>query len=488
MASIRHNLEVHVSRAQTAIQILNVKHWPIGAKLGIFFTLPLVVSLSFLGWWQQRSFAELIQTQTEAFGQTLVLQVSESAAELVLAEDFLALEVMLSGILRQSPIQYAAVYSYEDQLLVESSAENTIGPVQIEPSLTRFSAPIEYQEVRVGRLVIDIDVSMLSQAMQRSKSRFFNTHYWVLLIALVITLFLAKYFTKPLRWLRESTTQIAEGEWPELIQYGAKDELGDLIQSFNKMTTELREKEKIKQTFYKFVSQPVADNLLSEDLKQSEAIYNYSRSTVLFIDLVGFTGLCERSAPRDVALLLNDYYQIIYYASHKFGGHVDKFIGDGAMIVFGVLKEDASHTQHGVLCAALMRKLVDDLNAERKIRDLDVLGVRLGVHTGEVLAGSLGADERAQYTVVGDVVNMASRLCDASEPDEILVGDVCINEPGVEGMLAFKGPRYVSIKGRSDPLAVFSVSGLKAPAAALIKHYVQGWKYDASGDLIEDDW
>jgi adenylate cyclase len=466
----------------------SVKHWPLAIKLGVFFTLPLVVALSFLGWWQQRSFEELIETQTNTFGNTLATQVSESVAELVLAEDLLALEVMLSGILRQSPIQYAGVFSYEDQLLTETRAEEAIGPLQMDPSLTQFSAPIYYQDVRVGRLVIDIDVSILSDALRRSKSQFFNTHYWVLLAALTLTFLLARYFTRPLRWLRESSAQIAKGEWPELIEYDAKDEIGHLIQSFNKMTTELREKERIKQTFYKFVSQPVADNLLTEDLKQSEAIYNYSRSSIIFIDLVGFTALCERSAPREVASLLNDYYQIIYYASHKFSGHVDKFIGDGAMIVFGVLSEDSSHALHSVLCADLMRKLIEALNAERKLRDLDILGIRVGIDTGEVLAGSLGADERAQYTVVGDVVNMASRLCDASEPNEILVGDMSVQELGVEGMLVFDGPRYLQVKGRTDPMAVYSVSGLTKAAELLIKHHAQGWQYDASPEADDDDW
>lgn len=468
---------------------LSIKYWPLAVKLGVFFTLPLVLALSFLGWWQQNSFERLIKTQTDIFGNALVSQVSESVAELVLAEDSLALEAMLSGIQRESSVQYAVVYSFDDSVLAQSSLKNSTsqGASFDQTLISEFSTPIYYQDVRVGRLTIEIDVSVLSEELRKSKTHFFNTHYWVLLAALIITLAMARQFTQPLRLLREATAKIAEGHWPEQIDYESKDEIGHLVQSFNTMTSELQEKERIKQTFYKFVSKPVADNLLTEDLKQSEAIYNFSCSSVLFIDLVGFTTLCERSTPNEVALLLNDYYQIVYFASHKFSGHVDKFIGDGAMIVFGVLSDDNSHGLHAVMCAILMQELIEELNAERKLRDFEVLGVRVGVYTGEVLAGSLGADERAQYTVVGDVVNMASRLCDLSKPGEILIGDTTFEEMGVKGMLSFEGPNYVNIKGRTEPMAVFSVCDLTEAAKMLVKHHAQGWQYDA-GMSQEDDW
>ena len=187
-----------------SVHRLSIKHWPLAVKLGVFFTLPLVLALSFLGWWQQSSFERLIKTQTDIFGNTLVSQVSESVAELVLAEDSLALEAMLSGIQRDSPVQYA--YSFDDRVLAKSGLKSSISQEKSidQTFISEFSAPIYYQEVRVGRLNIVIDVSVLSEELRKSKTQFFNTHYWVLLGALVITLVMARQFTQFVL-LREAT-------------------------------------------------------------------------------------------------------------------------------------------------------------------------------------------------------------------------------------------------------------------------------------------
>ncbi len=145
--------------------------------------------------------------------------------------------------------------------------------------------------------------------------------------------------------------------------------------------------------------------------------------SVLFCDVVGFTELAESRDPGEVGALLNDYFGYLALAAESCGGTVDKFIGDAIMIVFGVPGEDPHHALHAMTCGMLIQQLTGRINGLRRARGLDAVMLRVGVSSGPMLAGNLGSTERMQYTVVGDTVNVAARLCSMAAPGGVLVTD-----------------------------------------------------------------
>jgi class 3 adenylate cyclase len=176
------------------------------------------------------------------------------------------------------------------------------------------------------------------------------------------------------------------------------------------MATTLRERERILQTFGRVVEPVVRDRLLAGDL-QAEG--EERSATVLFCDLRGFTTFAEQMPPRELVQMLNAFFTAMTDWARSCGGFVDKFIGDAVLVVFGLFDTAAgpeAGAASALRCAFGMRERLAQLNAARAARGEPKLAMKLGVHTGPVVAGTFGAADRHEYTVVGDTVNVAARL------------------------------------------------------------------------------
>jgi len=174
----------------------------------------------------------------------------------------------------------------------------------------------------------------------------------------------------------------------------------------------------------------------------------------VFCDIVGFTELSEGREPSDVAALLNDYFGYFALAAESCGGTVDKFIGDCIMIVFGVPDPDPHHGLHAMTCGMLIQQLTRRINQIRQGRGLASVMLRVGISSGPMLAGNLGSADRMQYTVVGDTVNVAARLCGMAEPGGVLVTDAVMasGQPGAARHYAHLGP--AELRGRRKNVEV----------------------------------
>jgi adenylate cyclase len=146
-----------------------------------------------------------------------------------------------------------------------------------------------------------------------------------------------------------------------------------------------------------------------------------SEVTVLCCDIRGFTRLAAGIATEDVVDLLNDYFRVLVEAVFAFDGTIDKFLGDGLLAVFGSPEADARQHEHGVRAAMAMQAAVRRLNAQRTARGQPACEIGIAVHCGEVLHGFIGAQERMEFTVIGDAVNRASRYCDGARGGEVLI-------------------------------------------------------------------
>ena len=174
--------------------------------------------------------------------------------------------------------------------------------------------------------------------------------------------------------------------------------------------TEGREKRRIRNSFSKYVAPDVVDEIL-KDYKNIRADVGERRElTVLFSDIRGFTTISESRPPEKVVKLLNEYLSKMVEVIFRYGGTLDKFIGDGIMVFFGAPKEQANGAQLAVKCAIEMVKQARILQEKWKAEGNPNLNIGVGINTGDVIVGNIGSEKRLDYTVIGDNVNTASRL------------------------------------------------------------------------------
>jgi adenylate cyclase len=235
--------------------------------------------------------------------------------------------------------------------------------------------------------------------------------------------------------------------------------------------TEGRQKKLIRGMFAQYMSETVINHLLQhpEKLKLGG---ERRRVTLFFSDLAGFTTLSERLAPETVVALLNEYLSCMTEIILEEEGTVDKFEGDAIMAFWGAPLDQEDQAIRA--CRAALRQVaaLADLNREFTRRGLPPLTLRIGLHTGEAIVGNLGSSRRFDYTVIGDTVNLASRLEGLSKfyGTAILAGEATVSECG--SGVEFRELDLVAVKGREEPVRVFEVLAVKgelAPAQAAVR-------------------
>ncbi len=217
-------------------------------------------------------------------------------------------------------------------------------------------------------------------------------------ISLGLTLLLAGSILGPLRELIGATRRVAENELDEPVPVTSTDETGELTESFNEMVEAVGEREKLREAFGAFVDPNLTERVLEEgtDLEGDDV-----EVSILFLDVCDFTPFAEETEPHEVVRKLNELFEKAVPCVHEHGGHVDKFIGDGLIAVFGAPERMPDHAERAVAAA---RCIVD------KVNGADGLRVGVGVNTGQVIAGTVGGGGRVDFTVIGDPVNTASRV------------------------------------------------------------------------------
>jgi adenylate cyclase len=220
------------------------------------------------------------------------------------------------------------------------------------------------------------------------------------------------------------------------------------------MVAGLKERDFVKDTFGKYVTREIRDEILAGRVglegEQREV-------TILFADLRDFTPWVEATEPREVVRELNRYFGEMEAAVREHGGLVLQFIGDEIEAVFGAPIPAADHARRAVRAALDMRAALERFNAARMAAGKPPLRHGIGVHTGTVLAGSIGGADRLSYALVGDAVNLASRIQDLTKAagTDILISATTI--AALDGTVAVTPLPAVKVKGRSDEVEVFAV-------------------------------
>ena len=228
-----------------------------------------------------------------------------------------------------------------------------------------------------------------------------------LIVSVRLAGFVAGSVAGPLKDVQAAMARVGEGALDARCAVVSNDEIGAVAEGFNRMVAGLRERELIRDTFGKYVSPEVRDEILAGRASLDSGAREV---TILFADLRDFTPWVESSPPAEVVADLNEYFTEMDAAIRGQGGLVLQFIGDEIEAVFGAPVADPAHAQSAVRAALEMRARLDAWNARRVAAGKTALRHGIGVHTGTVIAGNIGSSERLSYALVGDAVNLTSRI------------------------------------------------------------------------------
>jgi class 3 adenylate cyclase len=265
--------------------------------------------------------------------------------------------------------------------------------------------------------------------------------------------FISRSLLRPLGILSRAMTTVADGNFDVRVPVTSNDEVGELTGQFNNMVEGLRERVQIRETFGRYVDESVASTILR---RQGEGTLagETGEATILFTDIAGFTTIAEYLAPHELVAALNDYLETVLAPIRAHGGVVNTFIGDGLFASFNMPLACEGHAVAAVRAAIDIQRAV----ASRTFGDQGVaLDTRIGISTGNVIGGSVGAGQRFSYTLLGDTVNLAARLEELNKQygTRILVSHSTRAVCG-DGFV-FNGLGNVTVRGRSDAVEIFSV-------------------------------
>jgi class 3 adenylate cyclase len=232
-------------------------------------------------------------------------------------------------------------------------------------------------------------------------------------ISLELSVLLLRSVLEPIEDLQRGTARVAEGDLSARVPVLGTDETGRLAGSFNRMVAGLAERERLHEALGAFVDPDVAERVLHEGtMLEGQEV----EVTILFLDIRGFTAFAERAGPREAVARLNDLYELIVPVLVRHGGHANKFVGDGLLGVFGAPERLGDHADRAMAAALDIVACVRERYGTR-------LRIGIGLNSGPVVAGTIGGGGRVEFTVIGDAVNTAARVEEATRVtgDEVLL-------------------------------------------------------------------
>ena len=282
-------------------------------------------------------------------------------------------------------------------------------------------------------------------------------------LGLVFSVVVSTGLTKPVRRLLEGAQAVERGELDGTLAVTSQDEIGHLTIAFNRMIEQLRLKERIRETFGRYVDPRIVEGLISGPALAAEGQRRVM--TVLFCDVKGFVGVSEEMTPQGLVKVMNRYFSVMSAPIHEHGGIIDKYIGDAIMAYWGPpFTADADQARLAALAALDMLARVAPFRAELPdllgLRNVPIsFDIRVGIATGEALVGSIGSEVMMSYTVMGETVNLASRLEGANKlyGGHILASEAMVTAAGA-GIETREIDRVVLV-GQSHAQPVYEIMG-----------------------------
>jgi adenylate cyclase len=314
----------------------------------------------------------------------------------------------------------------------------------------------------VGAIGVDVSAT---EAVQRLRGLFWHGAL-ALGIALIAAYFLASFaarrISQPLITIRNALERITGGDYSKTLSLARKDEFGEVADALNKMTLGLQQREDLKRALARYVSEDILNEVIYAG-KSSELYSQRKKVTALFADVRGFTNFSEQLDPEETVAMLNDYFEKMIEAVFKNFGHLNKFMGDGLMALFGALREDEFQEAHAVQASLDMRSALKQLQekwatSESRAREaMASLRIGIGINTGLAIVGNIGSKQRMEFTAIGDSINLAARLEQATPARGV---DILVSEytyVATRSRFPFEPAGEISLKGKSESARTYTI-------------------------------
>ncbi|MDA8963079.1 hypothetical protein N9F42_02955 [Pseudomonadales bacterium] len=474
-------------------------HMPFALKLGLAISVIAVLGAMALAYLGMIQYQRLLERQGDAFGEAIVAQLAGSLVEAVFTDDQLAIQLQLNQLAKKSAVYGVAVYLPSGELIAQSgsvgeqslaadySATSPDAAISMAIRLKRpelpaghYMAPVNFSGADGAYAVVSVNRSPMRRVFYASARDLLFAVLLVCVISIVSAFIFSHFLSRPVYRLLAISKAAREGRVQDLPAGKGgggrsaewNNEWADILSIYAQLGHEVNSKREVEKLLQRFVASDVADQLLNgnEVLQLGGEVVEAS---VLFVDIVEYTRMSESMLPDEVARMLNQYLSIFTSCARIYRGTVDKFIGDAAMIVFGAPRADKDHRLQAMSCANAIRLVASRINEKREDKGLNRINLRVGVNSGLMQAGILGSEYRMEYTVVGDAVNLASRLCDAAQPGEALVSESVYNN-GFYTEVKAENAGLVAVKGKEEMVNVYRIQSVNEP---------KGWML---AGLIED--
>ncbi|MBE9207570.1 HAMP domain-containing protein [Nostoc sp. LEGE 06077] len=313
---------------------------------------------------------------------------------------------------------------------------------------------------KLGTLRLGVSLRQVNRAVANAVNQALIVGAMGIVISLICAYLLARRLSNPIRRLQTSAAQIAAGDLQHRAEITNADEIGALATSFNEMSAALQTSfSKLQQTlasFELFVPNKFILAIAPQGIENIEVGIAVTRHiTILFCDIRGYTSMSEMMTPREIFTFLNDYLSCIGEVIDQAGGFIDKYIGDAVMALF-----DDENTDGALKAAILMHQSLEKFNQERIAQNLPRISIGIGIHRGEVVMGTVGFTSRIDSTVIGDAVNVASRIEGLTKQYgcPTLITESVINSLSQPELFSWKlVDQAVKLKGKDEAIAVYEL-------------------------------
>lgn len=406
----------------------------------------------------------------------LMLQKRDQLGEEIFNEHTKAIKATLNDIMKRDGILSVSTYDFEGSLLVTTEKSSPPDLTELEreslsqapsfidqnwnnePVLT-YSSIIKAYGEEVGYLRIHYSLSVLRQETLLIITIFSALLLTMfLLMAGMLNVLLSRLVLKPVYVLRNAMQRVKEGKLGEQVTLQTGGEIGEMAETFNKMSVEIAI---TTSTFEKFVPRQFLERIAKDgidSIKRGMVTNDYI--TILFSDIRSFTTLSEMMHPGEVFEFLNSYLSRMNAPIVKYNGYVDKFIGDAIMALFD--QQSGTNYQEALSAVQAAIEMQNELtiyNQHRCANGYMSVSTGIGIHSGQVIIGTLGSENRMDSTAIGDAVNLAARLESLTKyyNCHIIVSSATFKLLKNEYPLLWRELDYVVVKGKKEPVSIFEI-------------------------------
>lgn len=356
-----------------------------------------------------------------------------------------------------SPSLVGTILPREDRARYAGTRAASRIPLESDDSFAEFGSPVKDSGSRFGFITIRYSTAQFKREINTAINFIIAISLLSLVAGIALSVIMANFITRKLNALIERVEQVARGDYSKQDAILSHDEIGLLSARINEMTQGLLEKTRIMR----FVPETLTSIVKNDsDFFRESGVER--KVTVLFIDIRNFTGLSESHAPGEMLKMLNSYLETMTAVIKRNGGVVDKFIGDAIMAVF-YPDENSDDEIRAVTCAIQMTEELWHFNHARESRGQFGIRIGVGINTGMVIAGMIGSSSgRLDYTIIGDTVNLASRLESLSRDGRhthIVVSETTFE--AVKNIFDAEPMPPALVKGKKEPVRLYEIIGLK---------------------------